>query len=58
LRDEKIIAFFDEHVHDSLAGFNTDSTLPSDPRVIYVGGDQKLDYAKADTSVSEEGLPV
>ena len=58
LRDEKIIAFFDEHVHDSLAGFNTDSTLPSDPRVIYVGGDQKLDYAKADTSVSEEGLPA
>lgn len=58
LRDEKIIAFFDEHVHDSLAGFNTDSTLPSDPRVIYVGGDQKLDYAKADTSATEEGLPA
>jgi hypothetical protein len=58
LRDEKIIAFFDEHVHDSLAGFATDSTLPSDPRVIYVGGDRKLDYAKADTSSNEEEVPA
>ena len=45
LRDPKIIAFFDNHVHDSLAGFAMDSTLPSDPRVIYTGGDKKLDYA-------------
>jgi hypothetical protein len=48
LRDEKVIAFFDNHVHDSLANFNTasDSTLPSDPRVIYVGEDVKLLYAE------------
>ena len=49
LRDEKVIAFFDNHVHDSLANFNTasDSTLPSDPRVIYVGQDAKLLYAES-----------
>lgn len=45
LSDAKIIAFFDNHVHDSLAGFAMDSTLPSDPRVIYVGADNKLRYA-------------
>jgi hypothetical protein len=32
-------------VHDSLAGFNTDETWPSDPRIVYVGGDNKLRYA-------------
>lgn len=48
LTDERIIAFFDNHVHDSLAGFDQDSTLPSDPRVVYVGGDQKLNYANRD----------
>jgi hypothetical protein len=45
LRDENLIAFFDDHVHDSLAGFAGDATLPSDPRVIYRGGDSKLPYA-------------
>ena len=45
LTDEKIIAFFDNYVHDSLAGFAKDATLPSDPRVIYLGGDQKYKYA-------------
>lgn len=43
--DENIVAFFDRYVHDSLAGFATDATLPSDPRVIYVGGDNKFKYA-------------
>ena len=45
LRDEKLIAFFDTYVHDSLAGFAQDATLPSDPRVVYVGGDSKLRFA-------------
>jgi hypothetical protein len=45
LKDPVVIAFFDDHVHDSLAAFAKDSTLPSDPRVIYVGADAKLDYA-------------
>jgi hypothetical protein len=45
LRDEKIIEFFDTYMHDSLAGFALDATLPSDPRVIYVGGDEKSRHA-------------
>lgn len=45
LKDERIIDFFDNYVHDSLAGFGKDGTLPSDPRVVYVGDDEKLKYA-------------
>ncbi|MFY0526729.1 hypothetical protein ACN28I_27490 [Archangium gephyra] len=45
LRNQEIIAFFETYVHDSLAGFAKDATLPSDPRVIYIGGDEKLRYA-------------
>ncbi|WP_395853406.1 T6SS phospholipase effector Tle1-like catalytic domain-containing protein [Cystobacter fuscus] len=45
LRDMAIIQFFDTYVHDSLAGFAMDSTLPSDPRVIFTGGNTKLPYA-------------
>lgn len=45
LTDEKIIAFFDTYIHDSLAGFAKDATLPSDPRVIYLGGNEKYQYA-------------
>jgi hypothetical protein len=45
LKNERVFAFFDDYVHDSLAGFGKDGTLPSDPRVIYVGGDEKLKYA-------------
>jgi hypothetical protein len=37
--------FFNTYVHDSLAGFAQDNTRPSDPRVIYIGGDKKKDYA-------------
>jgi len=45
MRNEELTAFFDTYVHDSLAGFAKDATLPSDPRVIYTGGDDKLRYA-------------
>jgi hypothetical protein len=45
LKDSKIIEFFETYVHDSLAGFAKDTTSPSDPRVIYIGGDMKLGYA-------------
>ena len=45
LKDERVISFFDNYVHDSLAGFAKDATLPSDPRVVYLGGDQKYKYA-------------
>jgi len=48
LKDEKIIRLFDNHVHNSLAGFAKDATLPSDPRAVFVGGDAKLRYAKLD----------
>ena len=46
LRDLKVIAFFDNYVHDSLAGFGQDATLPSDPRVIYIGDDIKSQHAR------------
>jgi hypothetical protein len=45
ITDPELIAFFDNYVHDSLSGFAKDATLPSDPRVVYVGGDEKLKYA-------------
>jgi Uncharacterized alpha/beta hydrolase domain (DUF2235) len=51
--DEKLVAFFDRYVHDSLAGFATDATLPSDPRVIYAGGDNKIRYAGLTNDSSE-----
>ena len=45
LRDQRIIDFFDKYVHDSMSGFAKDASLPSDPRVVYVGEDNKLNYA-------------
>jgi hypothetical protein len=45
LTDEKLVKFFDTYIHNSLAGFAKDATLPSDPRVIYLGGDEKYQYA-------------
>jgi hypothetical protein len=55
MRDARMIEFFDEYVHDSLAGFNTDETWPSDPRILYVGGDSKLRYAMLDERVNRAG---
>lgn len=46
LKDETIIDFFNKYVHDSIAGFAKDATLPSDPRVVYVGEDIKLRFAR------------
>lgn len=45
LRDEQTIEFFDTYVHDSLAAFALDATLPSDPRVVYIGDDMKSRHA-------------
>jgi hypothetical protein len=45
LKDQVVINFFDNYVHDSLAGFAGDATLPSDPRVVYLGDDKKYEYA-------------
>jgi hypothetical protein len=52
LKDEKIVKFFDNYVHDSLAGFAKDATLPSDPRVVYLGGNEKYRYASLDATGS------
>jgi len=48
--ESDLFKFFNLYVHDSLAGFATDNTRPSDPRVIYIGGDIKKAYAAAPTS--------
>ena len=55
LSDSGIIDFFDNYVHDSLAGFAGDATLPSDPRVIYLGGSFKYRYAN-NKNLPEEDL--
>ena len=47
VEDADVIEFFDEYVHDSLAGFDKDWSWRSDPRVIYVGGNHKLRFAQA-----------
>ena len=41
------LALFEHHVHNSLAAFALDVTLPSDPRIVYVGRDQKSEFAAA-----------
>ena len=53
LKDEKIFAFFENHIHDSLADFAKDSTLPSDPRVVYLGKDMKSRHAMIGNELSE-----
>lgn len=53
LRDEKIIEFFDTYVHDSLPGFAMDATLPSDPRVVYIGDDNKSRHASNSPSMNK-----
>jgi uncharacterized protein (DUF2235 family) len=61
LTDEKIFAFFENHIHDSLAGFATDSTLPSDPRVVYLGKDMKSQHAmneKLNGFTEQESIPA
>lgn len=44
-KDEAVIRLFEQYVHDSLSGFGRDATFPSDPRVIYLGNDEKMRYA-------------
>ena len=49
LTDAAIIEFFENYVHNSLAAFAMDATLPSDPRIVYVGFSKRLDYAARGT---------
>ncbi|MDC8786093.1 DUF4123 domain-containing protein [Roseateles koreensis] len=51
-REPEVLAIFDNYVHDSLAALGKDETLPSDPRVIYVGGDAEIDYAMTEPKPS------
>lgn len=55
LNDPEIIAFFNDYVHDSLAGFAKDITLPSDPRCYYNGEDNLIRYADIDLPDAEPG---
>lgn len=56
LADKKVIEFFDKYVHDSLPGFAKDATLPSDPRVVYVGDDEKLRYVSLDGMTKDSAI--
>jgi serine/threonine protein kinase len=47
LTDAEIIAFFDNYVHDSHAGFALDSTHAIDPRILYQGGDDRVTLAQS-----------
>ncbi len=56
MRDPKLIEFFEKYVHDSMAGFGKDLTLPSDPRVVFLGGDLKSMHSMEE-SHDMPGLP-
>ncbi len=45
LKDLDVIAFFDDYVIDSLAGFASDRTRATEARVLYQGGDERIKYA-------------
>ncbi|MBB5189386.1 hypothetical protein HNQ50_000096 [Silvimonas terrae] len=49
----QIADFFDRYVHDSLAGFAGDATLPSDPRIHYLGGDLKSLFGQRQPDVAQ-----
>ncbi len=53
-----VLAFFDNHVHDSLAGFAMDATAASDPRVIYLGKNVKAQHAAAPVDSTESSTAV
>ena len=53
-----IYRFFNTYLHDSLSGFAQDNTRPSDPRVIYIGGDTKKEYAAAPAANQGAGVPA
>ena len=54
LTDPAIIAFFEDYVHNSLAAFAMDATLPSDPRIVYAGLNYRLQFAGASKSDGAE----
>lgn len=56
--DAEIIAFFDDYVVDSLAGFAMDRTRATEYRILYQGGDQRVSYAKANAATSKEPAAI
>lgn len=54
LKNEKVITFFRDYVHDSVAGFAKDASFRSDPRVIYVGDNKKFEFASNDAAPDPE----
>jgi hypothetical protein len=56
LINANVMKFFETYVHDSLADFNHDATLPSDPRVVYIGGDEKELFALSSPPASQTEL--
>lgn len=44
--DRALLEFFDRWVHDSLVGFAADATLPTDPRMVFVGHDDRAEGAR------------
>lgn len=53
LKDLEVIAFFDDHVIDSLAGFAMDRTRATEARVLYQGRDDQVRYARGSQSADE-----
>ena len=50
LNDPELIAFFDDYVIDSLAGFAKDRTRATEARVLYQGGDKEIKYTLTSNS--------
>jgi hypothetical protein len=48
LNDPELIAFFDLYVHDSHAGFGVDMTHAIDPRILYQGGDRRIELSQTE----------
>nr|WP_315197395.1 DUF2235 domain-containing protein [uncultured Aquabacterium sp.] len=55
LKDPELIAFFDDHVIDSLAAFALDRTRATEARVLYQGKDTRVAYARAETHGDQKG---
>lgn len=56
LNDPELIAFFDHYVHHSHSGFAADMTHAIDPRILYQGGDSRIDLVQTNPEKSDEQL--
>lgn len=53
LKDPEILAFFDDYVTDSLAGFDKDRTRATEYRWLYQGGDDTVMYGDDDAEAQK-----